>query len=95
MTNKKKKELEYIYHMFFEEYGECDVFFDKHGDLIDYWYGNDASWRQEYYSGLLAWMGYEVFPPDKKLAIVLRKNFEQRLRDDGQGYMVDEREEQE
>lgn len=79
---KSKKKLKTILHVFFEEYGEHDVFYDEEGRIIDYWHCNDASWRGEYFSGLMAYMGYEVL--DGTRSFGNRKAFENLLMANGE-----------
>ncbi len=87
---KSTKKLKKIYHIFFEEYGEVDAFFTASGKLIDYWYGNDATWRHDYFAGLLQYMGYEVVFPTDKQRIKMVDVFKQELIASGQGYMLDD-----
>jgi hypothetical protein len=64
-----------IYYIFFERGGEIDAFFGEDDKLITYWFGNDANWRDEYMSGLLAHCGFETVTPTAKQ----RKKFEKLL----------------
>lgn len=57
---ERPKKLKKIYYILSTAYGECDVLFDEHDKIIDYWSCNDAQWRNEYFSGALAFFGYEV-----------------------------------
>lgn len=79
---KSQKKLKTIYHVFYEEYGEHDVFFDEDLDIIDYWHCNDANWRGEYFQGLVAYMGYEVIQAEGDPEA--RKRFEDLLIKNGQ-----------
>lgn len=49
-----------IYHAYSDEYGECEAMFDKDGTMIGYWHGNDATWRNEYFSGFMRELGFQV-----------------------------------
>jgi hypothetical protein len=66
-----------LYWIFLED--EYEGMFDDKGKLLDYWHCNDASWRVEYFNGLMAKLGYEVVcirdghPLYKKLRTKLTK----------------------
>ncbi len=49
-----------IFHVYTESDGEMDWFFDEDGNVLQYWYNNDACWREEYMNPLLASLGIEV-----------------------------------
>lgn len=69
-----KAKLRVINHLFVcgDNLGEGDAFFEFKPDgelvFIDGWSTNDAHWRGEYMSGLLAHVGVEVKELDKKYA---------------------------
>lgn len=65
MASAKQQPKRILYHQFFcsDNVGEADGFFEvKDGklELVDCWSTNDAHWRGEYMSGILAWAGVEV-----------------------------------
>jgi hypothetical protein len=39
---------------------EVQGMFDASGKLLDWWFCNDADWRGEYFSGVMARLGYVV-----------------------------------
>ena len=54
-----------LYHAYFcgDDIGEADGFFEIVDDklkLVTCWSQNDAMWRDEYMSGLLAWAGVDL-----------------------------------
>ena len=54
-----------IYHIYTEENGEMEWFFDEDYKVITYWWINDATWRSEYMGGLLEHCGAEVVDVDE------------------------------
>ena len=40
-----------------DEVGEVEGMFEEDGTLIDLWACNDATWRSEYFSGILKYLG--------------------------------------
>ena len=42
-----------------DEVGEVEGMFQEDGTLIDMWANNDATWRSEYFSGILEYLGAE------------------------------------
>lgn len=77
--------LKKVYFIFFEEWGEWDAFFEASGKLITYWHGNDGSWRDEYFSELIAYMGYETAQPTAKQYEKMKKVFAKELQSIGCG----------
>ena len=49
-----------IYILFYEDFGEIDIAFDKDGAPLHWWSCNDATWRQEYFGPLMKTLGVEV-----------------------------------
>ncbi len=66
--SKNKK----VYCVFIES-PEMQAMFDEKGELLDFWFCNDASWRTEYFSGFMSKMGIEVIDriQDKKFKLKL------------------------
>lgn len=66
MAKAKQQATKTLYHRFFcgeGNLGESDGFFSLENGKLEYvdgWDANDAHWRQEYMSGLLAWAGVEI-----------------------------------
>ncbi len=56
---------------------EIEGFFDEKGKLIDYWYCNDALWRDEYFNPVFKKLGIDIqsIPPKlrKKAEAALEK----------------------
>lgn len=51
-----------IYHYAYEgDCGEIDAFFDEKLKLIEYWFCNDAHYRNEYMNPLLEKLGIKVW----------------------------------
>ena len=46
-----------------EDLGEVEGAFELHGTLIDLWSCNDASWRGEYFDGMMHTLGIDVKYP--------------------------------
>ena len=42
-----------------ERVGEVEGVFDDEGNLLDFWCCNDATWRNEYFSGFMATLGFD------------------------------------
>ena len=66
-----------IYIVYSEgECGEIEGAFDARENILDIWSCNDATWRNEYFSGFLAKVGIEVVTnvPEK-----LRAKLEKKL----------------
>ena len=57
--------MKIIYHFYTEEPFEYEAMFDG-GIIIDAWSCNDASWRNEYFSGLMSYLDVQVKPLPKK-----------------------------
>ena len=76
-AERPKGKLKKVYSIFSMAYGESDVLFDENDKIIDWWNCNDASWRSEYFSGVLAFFGYE----DADVSDKKRKKLEQIFRD--------------
>lgn len=62
---KAKTAKKVLYHAWFEgeNVGEADAFYeivDGKLKLVTCWSANDAMWREEYMSGLLAWAGVDL-----------------------------------
>lgn len=70
-----------VYFLCDTEYGEVDAFFDEKAQLITWWSANDASWRGEYMSGLIAHFGGEVKSPGKALEAKCRKALHAEIKD--------------
>lgn len=49
-----------IYIIYTERYGENDLVFDSKFKCIDGWSCNDATWRGEYFNGMMKKLGVEV-----------------------------------
>lgn len=49
-----------VYAAYTEECGEVEGMFDEDGNLLDLWSSNDATWRNEYFSGFMKKLGIEV-----------------------------------
>jgi hypothetical protein len=49
-----------IYIIYTERYGENNLVFDSKLKCIDGWSCNDATWRDEYFNGLMKQLGIEV-----------------------------------
>jgi hypothetical protein len=49
-----------VWYVSSEEEGEVEGMFTEDGELLDIWACNDASWRNEYFSGFLEKLGIEV-----------------------------------
>lgn len=57
-----------IYIIYSEgEAGECDIVFDSNLKVIDGWSCNDATWRGEYFDGLMKQLGIIVKSSHPKL----------------------------
>jgi hypothetical protein len=71
------KELKVVEIVFTEEYGEAQgAFLD--GELIDYWYCNDACWREDAFNSLCETFGFTTIDSrdeelEKKLIRILRR----------------------
>ena len=53
---------------------EAEGMFNEDGDMLDFWFHNDAMWRKEYYQNLMNALGFEVIvSEDKKLVKKLNK----------------------
>lgn len=63
--------------VFSEKHGECEGAFDEHGNLLDFWSCNDASWRNEYFSPFLKKLGIETQESDSPS---LRKKLEKAVK---------------
>ena len=64
------------------ECGEVDGVFDENENIIGYWFCNDATWRNEYFSGFMKSLGFECIAElpakdrtrlEKKLLTKLKK----------------------
>jgi len=78
--------------IFVEEFGEADAFFDGQ-ELLTYWWGNDANWRNEYFDPLLAKLGIKVRVVRKDKQPKLYAQLREKLRADiesSQGYDPDD-----
>ncbi len=57
-----------IHHLWYaseESSGEIEGMFDSNGDLLHFWFCNDATWRNHYFNPLMLKLGIEVKPmPD-------------------------------
>lgn len=66
-----------VYHIFTEENGEMDWFFTEDGEVVAYWWCNDANWRGEYMGALVEFFGGSVskapFKLEKKLLKIMKK----------------------
>lgn len=49
-----------LYHVFTEDYGEWDVFFDGADNIVTYWHCNDANWRPEYMNPLVEYFSGRI-----------------------------------
>lgn len=62
-----------------DEVGEVEGAFDDKGELLDTWCRNDATWRHEYFNGLMETLGIDVKPPSKHLRAELEKKLIEHL----------------
>lgn len=62
-----------LYHVRIYSPYEAEGFADETGKLIDCWHGNDANWRDEYFSGLLKHLGAETVYGRKPSESTLRE----------------------
>ena len=53
------KKLKRLYFIHTDEYGEGDGVFNEKEHLLDFWFGNDANWRNEYFYGFMEQIGFE------------------------------------
>lgn len=49
-----------LYIAYTEEVGEAEAMFDADGTILGMWACNDATWRNEYFSGFMEALGYKV-----------------------------------
>lgn len=63
-----------LYFVYDEQEGEVEGMFDTQGTLLGTWCCNDASWRDEYFSGFMEQLGFKVvYSTQAKLVKKLRK----------------------
>ena len=71
--------MKIIYHVYAceGELGEVEGMFDSKGNLISCWCCDDATWRNEYFSGFMQYLGVEVKSrnPTSKDIKLLEKEF--------------------
>ena len=79
---KKETKLTTLYHVFSEDFN-CEGMFTEKGELLDWWFDNDATWRNEYFSGFMEKLGFEVKHPKEGSMKVL---MEAALEEQAQGY---------
>ncbi len=53
-----------IYHIYLEDYGEMDFFFDQKYKYLHHWNRNDADFRDEYMNPLFEKIGFEIVEAD-------------------------------
>ena len=60
-----------------DDLGEVEGMFDENDEVIGHWHSNDASWRDEYFSGFMKNLGVKVVSakPTKKQVRLLREAF--------------------
>lgn len=69
-----KPKLTIIYFFYSECFGEVEGMFDTNGNMLDCWMCNDATWRNEYFSGFMSKLGYTIKPlPEKFHESALKK----------------------
>ena len=73
-----------IYIIGIEDVGEVEGAFDDKGELLDTWCCNDATWRHEYFEGLMNALGVTVADPPKRL----RSKMEKKLRKHWEEYSI-------
>ena len=61
---------------------EMEGFFDENGKLLDYWYCNDACWRDEYFNGVFKKLGIDIKPIPAKLKKMASRELEKRASND-------------
>jgi hypothetical protein len=74
--------MKIIYCLSVEDPFEVDAFFDEDDKIITWWSCNDATWRDEYMSGLLKHCGYKTERPKGER----RERLEAQLRAELQEY---------
>lgn len=64
-----------IYSIYIEDsdLGEVEGMINDKGEVIGYWWSNDASWRNEYFGPFMQKLGITVVTPEKKLYVKLQK----------------------
>lgn len=48
--------------------------FNEKGELLDAWSPNDANWRNEYFNGFMAALGFDCVDGDEDLENTLRRH---------------------
>ena len=69
-----------LYFVFSEEYGEVEGMFDDKENLLDFWFGNDATWRVDYFEGVMNKIGYTVKRANKQLEKRLLKKLHEQAK---------------
>jgi hypothetical protein len=58
--------------------------FTEEGILLDFWHDNDATWRDEYFAGFMAKLGFTVGDPPKKLEKAMMKTLRETADPNGE-----------
>ena len=68
----------YEYHYEGDE-GEIEAMFSDTGEMLSYWFCNDAMWRQEYFGGFMEKMGVKVKRPTATMEKSFKKILEKEV----------------